>query len=1631
MTEEVNTTSVPARFAPGEAARPSSDGPWAWAARILGVALLYLATAKLGFLMAIHPGNVTAVWPPSGIALAALLLWGKRVWPGIWLGAFLANIGSFNGTAAGIVDMALPAIIGLGSGVQALVGAALLHRWTGTNNPFHSSAQVFWLALVALVMCLISSTIGVTSLCAAGIAPWPAFAKTWLTWWLGDLAGVLVVTPLLLAWRLPAARGHGGPGEALLLSVTLATTGLIVFGRWFPNGHQPLGFLVFPSLIWAALRFNQRVVTMVIGALTAAAVWWAVDGQGPFAAAATNESLLLLQAYVGVVTLATLVLFASVSEAQGAAGALRESEARFRVVADTAPVMIWLAGTDKGCTYVSQPWLDFTGHTLEQNLGFGWTKGVHPDDLKPSLAIYEQAFAARQAFAMEYRLRRRDGEYRWIEAHAVPRFGGDGGFTGYAGSCADITGRRLAERLQDARRERAVRQHAAISQLVFDEAMNSGNALAALRRLTEEVAIALQVERVGVWLNSKDGKEMRCIAQFEAGARRHSDGTVLLATDYPVYWSILQTETRVNADDAANDPRTSEFAADYLLPLGITSMLDAVIQMEGKPAGVLCLEHTGEKRHWETDEECFASTAAALIAQILATAERRQAEAAVHASEARYRQLVERMGEGLLQVDDHDIILFVNPRICQMLGYTEAELLGQHAATLLNRAEDRPAMAERNCQRTQGIAEGYEVALRKKSGEFLHMWISATPVATADGQRSGSMAILADITERKRAEEALRESEDRFTAFMNQSPMVAWVKDDQFKMRYVNATFEKLFNLPASQLLGRTDHEIYPKEFADQTRASDLQVLTSGTSLDTIKHLAGTDGKLRHWLVQKFPLHRPGQPMWVGGMAVDVTDRLEAEDALRESEARYRTLVTNSPYCIHEISLDGRLISMNPAGLAMMRAADEHEIRGLPYLGAVGKRDKERIHELLKQAQAGCASEFTFQSTNGLEFQSSFVPIVDAQGKVQRLMGLTRDVTESKRVEADQRASAERFRLLFEGANDAIFWADAGTGLLTHCNHAAEVLLGREHAEIIGQPQAFLHPPEEADHYQEIFLAHASARSKDPIEVEVLRKDGRRVAVSISPSVTVIGGQSIVQGIFRDITERRQAEQASLASAERFRLVWESSTDGKTLTDAEGRMVVVNAAFCHLMGRPRHELEGRPFSELYAEPDRERILTDHRERFAQREAPTHLEQQVTLWDGRALWLDTSNCFVETDPERPLLLGIFRDITPSRNLAEQLRQSQKMDAIGQLAGGVAHDFNNILTVIQGYGALLMEEVPDRKETDEAVREIIRAADQAATLTRQLLAFSRRQVMRPRQLDLNESVTSLTKMLQRIVGEDVHMQLNLHPRPLLTRADAGMLDQVLMNLVVNARDAMPHGGKLFIETGEKTFTKQEARAIPEAKPGSHVCLRVRDTGSGIAPEHLSHLFEPFFTTKEAGKGTGLGLATVFGIVKQHGGSVTVESQVGLGTTFQIFLPAGEAAEHPSEVAAVTPKPRGGTETILLVEDEPSVRELSHTLLQRAGYQVLEAANGPAALRLWEQHQDSIHLLFTDIVMPEDMTGFQLAARIQAQKPLLRILFTSGHSVDIAGRELSLKEGHNFIQKPTVPHELLETIRRSLDA
>ena len=379
----------------------------------------------------------------------------------------------------------------------------------------------------------------------------------------------------------------------------------------------------------------------------------------------------------------------------------------------------------------------------------------------------------------------------------------------------------------------------------------------------------------------------------------------------------------------------------------------------------------------------------------------------------------------------------------------------------------------------------------------------------------------------------------------------------------------------------------------------------------------------------------------------------------------------------------------------------------------------------------------------------------------------------------------------------------------------------------------------------------------------------------------------------------------------------------------------------------------------------------------------------------------------------------------------LRQSQKMEALGQLAGGIAHDFNNLLTVIRGYVECLNLEVAENPAMLAGLHEIDIAAERAAKLTAQMLMFSRKRRLQPLALNLNELITNFTTMLYRVLGENIAVELQCDTTPLIIQADPVMIEMVLLNLGVNSRDAMPAGGRLLIRVEEIVITAADISQHPHARPGTFACIRVTDTGCGIAPDALAHIFEPFYTTKEVGKGTGLGLATVYGVVKQHEGWIEVASRPGHGTTFEIFLPGGIKISTPEIPPSLKPTAMTGTETILLVEDEAVVRRLGKTILERHGYHVYDAGSGEEALAIWATHAPEIALLFTDVILPGKLTGRDLAKQLHTEKNSLKIIYTTGYSRDAIGSDVELIDGLNFLPKPYPSNKLIQTARRCLDA
>jgi PAS domain S-box-containing protein len=758
-------------------------------------------------------------------------------------------------------------------------------------------------------------------------------------------------------------------------------------------------------------------------------------------------------------------------------------------------------------------------------------------------------------------------------------------------------------------------------------------------------------------------------------------------------------------------------------------------------------------------------------------------------------------------------------------------------------------------------------------------------------------------------------------------------------------------------------------------------------------------------------------------------------EALRESEDRFRTVVETAPEAIY-IQTNRRFAYINAAALRLFGATRPEELLGQPVLDRFHPdfraKVEERIRSLNEDRQPVTSVDEVCLTLAGSPKDVNVSAVPFTYQNQNGALVFARDITERKRAEEALQKSEEKFRNLFEGSSEAIMTVEPPDWNFTSGNPATvKMFAAKSEAEFLALPPWELSPERQPD-------GRASAEKAREMIETVLRAGShffewihRRIGGGEFPATVQLtrmqsAGKVFLLATVRDITERKRAEEQVNLQFSALTAVANSIC----ITDRAGKIEWVNPAFTKLTGYSADEVIGRTPRVLKSGQHPPEFYAD-------------LWQTIlggNIWHGEVVNKRKDGSFFKgdmtitpvwgADGQISHFVAIKQDVTERRLLEDQLRQSQKMEAIGQLAGGVAHDFNNILSVIQGYSDLLKTDGGLSPAQADYTGQIGAASQRAAALTRQLLLFSRKEILRPSDLDLNESINEMTKMLRRTLGEHIELQFKFAIQPLFIHADKGMMDLVLMNLAVNARDAMPKRGQLIIKTSAVEFDESVRAHSAHARPGSFVCLSVSDTGNGIPAEILPKIFEPFFTTKDVGKGTGLGLATVFGIVQQHQGWIEVQSEVGRGTTFRIYISRlAKMSEQKPEPPALTAM-RGGNETILLVEDDAFLRASVKKILSRLGYRVLEAVNGVEAMEVWKQHRDEIHLVLTDMLMPGGINGKELGEQLLQQDPKLKVIYASGYSADIVGKDFSLEEGVNFLAKPFAANKLAQIVRNCLD-
>jgi PAS domain S-box-containing protein len=599
-----------------------------------------------------------------------------------------------------------------------------------------------------------------------------------------------------------------------------------------------------------------------------------------------------------------------------------------------------------------------------------------------------------------------------------------------------------------------------------------------------------------------------------------------------------------------------------------------------------------------------------------------------------------------------------------------------------------------------------------------------------------------------------------------------------------------------------------------------------------------------------------------------------------------------------------------------------------------------------------------------------------------------------------------------------------------YVNVAFARMMGYESPEVmLGLNWREIYDPRDVDSLQQQVRNSLGTEGKWSGQINLRGRDGTFVPVEMAISSLPNG---VTACIGHDISARKEAERARAEAESKYRTLVEQVAAISYIVELgiDGAWLYVSPQIETITGYSQAEWLADSSRWTRHIPHEDYAVIEAAEAASIRGERYQAEYRIVRKDGVVIWVSDTAVVVPGSAGHPLMEGIIVDITERKLLENQLQQSRRMEAVGRLAGGIAHDFNNLLTIIKGYAELAIQRTGVQQDLRADIAQIENAAERASTLIRQLLAFSRRQVLQPKIIDLNAIVLGLDKLLGRLMGEHIDMVTLCGPNVGNVKADPAQIEQVIMNLVVNARDAMPKGGRLIVETANVELDSTYARDHVSVKPGTYVMLAVSDTGTGMSPETVAHIFEPFFTTKESGQGTGLGLSTVYGIVKQSGGYIWVYSEPGKGTTFKVYLP------RVSEAVEEKPKPAGpqaehnGKETILLVEDEDAVRELASLILNAKGYLVLPARSAAEAEHFSASHRGEIHLLLTDIMMP-GASGHELAKRITTRHPRTRILYMSGYTDNVLALEGVLETGVSFLQKPFTPGALAKKVREVLDA
>ena len=1562
---------------------------------------LYFTAYEIAFRFPV-PGELFATfWPPAGIALGGLLLLPRKKWP-VALAAFV-----FVGGIADVLEdrWTFVEIAGflLANGLETGISAWCITAMCGQDVRFNRTREIFALAIAVLGINAATAIVGAfTSYWGSG---GDIFAL-WRSWFMADGFGMLLITPLLVVWgkSRPALNSLPRAAEALIFALLWVSLAWALFGTNLPEDFFLLRpYLLFAMMTWASMRLGMHGVTLACASIAVFSLGFRGSSPLIYAMGDTEaQRLISIELFIAALSFAGFLLTVTYSQLRSTERLARSEQERLNSIAGNIPggVVFQLRREKDGrfqLGYVSaglQSMLQLPNEVMLSHR-FLFDEMYFGNDQ----ALIEQAFQASAAgltpLDMEVRIGLPDKSVHWFHIAAKPKRLKEGA-TVWDGLALDVTARKHAVEVL---RANELRLRTLVENMPAGAVLCSGEDIFLNHEAARIVGYSpAELPTLDAWFGALYGTDAHTIRGLYDLAR---------ANGFPESRSLSLTRKD-----------------------GQQRMVHFKGQLVGEDgAEIWVLQDVTERE--EAAELLRASqqfSQAILDAMEFLTAVIDQ-NGVILSTNAAWRENGNRFGADPSRVGPGANYLEVCDR-AQGPGREYAQMAIEGIHKVLSGAADRHEF-EYPCSGKWFL--GITTPLRSERGvEAVICHHDVTALRLAQQERAAEHELLQSI--------------------IDEYPGPITVKDLNGVVTLANKRTGALAGLPREALIGKTLFDLMPREFAETRWQKDQAVQVSGVTSIADEEAPDPDGTLHTYVTSRFPIVRDNKVVASCAIATDISDRKRMEIELAAQKEQLRVFVEQCPAALAMFDCDMRYLAASQRWATDYNLGETH-VKGRSHyeiFPEIGDHWKA-IHQRCLAGEVARCEEEAFVRADGRThwLRWEVRPWRDVGGEIGGLLLFSEDISERIEIEHARRESEGRFRALIEDLDVGVVLQDTNDEMLI-VNRAAQEILGLDAAQSTGVTSRDARwrlvradgeplPPEEVP-------SVIAARTGEPVKRRIIGAanlgTGERhwLNVTALPRLGRDGTVAHVLVSLLDITAERTAEQAAREQANFIERITELAPLAIYVYDfGEKKLRFVNKAYTEFFGYSLEELRdigaGRNLINVLCNPDQVQRWTEA-QRKARSAAASLVEGEfrAKTKPGREVWVSV----VETPLRRSetgrveQMLGIALDITERKalddereHLRDQLSQAQKLESIGRLAGGIAHDFNNMLQIILSHAALAMQSVSVDNPVKEDLRAISRAAESSAALTSQLLGFARKQPVVPRPLDMNAAIGSVLGMLRTLVGEAIELRWRPGVDAWAVMIDPSQVDQILTNFCANARDAIENNGVITIETRNVALNDAECMANPEAMPGDYLELIVSDTGRGMDEETLQHAFEPFFTTKGVGSGTGLGLASVYGIARQNGGLVKISSRVNQGTSCHVFLP--RCVETPTNArpsrAAV-----GGTETILIVEDELTILTLGERMLTDLGYRVYTARDAREAITIASSHLEEIDLLITDVVMPE-MNGNDLSLAITALRPAIRCLFMSGHTADLIDSKITRAGTFHFLQKPFSTVELAKKVREVL--